>query len=287
MSVAGLRRFNSLHRLANILPSCSPGGIGHSLALTFHSHNLRVFATARNASSLTTLAAHGIETLPLTVDSEPSIQYLLDTLTPLLHGRGLDYLVNNAGINYTVPALDIDLPGVRDVFETNVFGVMRLCQVFAPLLIEAKGTIVMLGSLAGVIPYVFGSVYNASKAALHAYANTLRVEMAPLGVSVITVVTGGVKSRIARTSRVLPEDSLYAAVDEEYQGRLTHPKARSQRRRSVPISATNTLPFVHITPGRRAADLHLPQHLELVQVDRHQAVRTPFKLTNTRDKSGA
>jgi 1-acylglycerone phosphate reductase len=213
---------NSLHRLANIPPSCSPGGIGHSLALAFHSHNLRVFATARNPSSLATLAAHGIETFPLTVDSEPSIQHLLDTLTPLLRGRGLDYLVNNAGINYTVPALDIDLPGVRDVFETNVFGVMRLCQVFAPLLIEAKGTIVMLGSLAGVMPYVFGSVYNASKAALHAYANTLRVEMAPLGVSVITIVTGGVKSRIARTSRVLPEDSLYAAVDEEYQDRLTH-----------------------------------------------------------------
>jgi 1-acylglycerone phosphate reductase len=78
-------------------------------------------------------------------------------------------------------------------------------QVFAPLLIQAKGTIVMVGSLAGVIPYVFGSVYNASKAALHAYANTLRVEMKPLGVSVITIVTGGVKSRISRTERMLPE----------------------------------------------------------------------------------
>jgi 1-acylglycerone phosphate reductase len=99
---------------------------------------------------------------------------------------------------------------------------MRLCQVFAPLLIEAKGTVVMIGSLAGVMPYVFGSVYNASKAALHAYANTLRVEMAPFGVSVITIVTGGVKSRIARTARALPEVSLYADVEEEYQGRLTH-----------------------------------------------------------------
>jgi 1-acylglycerone phosphate reductase len=211
-----------LRRLANILPSCSPGGIGHSLALEFHAHNFRVFAAGRDLSSFATLAARGIEILPLTVDSEPSIQSLLDTLTPLLHGRGLDYLVNNAGINYTVPALDINLPEVRDVFETNVFGVMRLCQVFAPLLTEAKGTIVMVGSLAGVIPYAFGSVYNASKAALHAYANTLRVEMAPLGVSVITVVTGGVKSRIGRKSRVLPEDSVYAALDEEYRARLTH-----------------------------------------------------------------
>jgi 1-acylglycerone phosphate reductase len=158
----------------------------------------------------------------LTVDSEPSIQSLLDTLKPLLRGHGLDYLVNNAGVNYTVPALDIDLASVRNVFETNVFAVMRLCQVFAPLLIEAKGTIVMIGSLAGVMPYVFGSVYNASKAALHAYANTLRVEMAPFGVSVITIVTGGVKSRITRTERALPETSRYADMEEEYQGRQTH-----------------------------------------------------------------
>lgn len=80
----------------------------------------------------------------------------------------------------------------------------------------------MIGSLAGVIPYVFGSVYNASKAALHAYANTLRLEMKPLGVSVITVVAGGVKSRISRVERHLPEDSYYADVDDEYQKRLTY-----------------------------------------------------------------
>jgi 1-acylglycerone phosphate reductase len=52
---------------------------------------------------------------------------------------------------------------------------MRMCQAFAPLLIAAKGTIVQIGSVAAVMPYVFGSVYNASKAALHAYSNTLRL----------------------------------------------------------------------------------------------------------------
>ena len=69
------------------------------------------------------------------------------------------------------------------------------------------------------MPYVFGSAYNASKAALHAYANTLRVEMAPLGVTVITVVAGGVKSNLARTHRSLPEGSMYKAIEEEYDRR--------------------------------------------------------------------
>ena len=99
---------------------------------------------------------------------------------------------------------------------------MRMCQTFAPLLIEAKGTIVQIGSIAGIMPFVFGSTYNATKAALHAYSNTLRVELAPFGVRVITVVTGGVNSNIARTDRTLPEGSYYEPVNEEFRRRLTY-----------------------------------------------------------------
>ncbi|KAI9719805.1 MAG: hypothetical protein M1812_003294 [Candelaria pacifica] len=124
--------------------------------------------------------------------------------------------------DYTVPALDIEFDEVQQTFETNVFAVMRICQAFSPLLIKSKGTIVQIGSLAGVMPYVFGSVYNATKAALHAYSNTLRVELAPFDVKVVIVVTGGVQSRIARTERSLPEDSLYLPLNDEYQRRQAH-----------------------------------------------------------------
>lgn len=99
---------------------------------------------------------------------------------------------------------------------------MRLCQAFSPLLIQSRGTIVQIGSLAGIMPYVFGSVYNASKAALHAYSDTLRVELAPFGVRVVTVVTGGVKSNISRTHRALPKDSLYLPLEDVYERRQKH-----------------------------------------------------------------
>lgn len=122
-----------------------------------------------------------------------------------------------------MPALDIELSEAHKVFNINVFAVMRLCQVFAPQLIRAQGTIVMIGSLAGVIPYVFGSVYNASKAALHAYANTLRVELAPFNVKVINIVTGGVKSRLPyHVERYLPTTSVYAPLEKNYMRRQTH-----------------------------------------------------------------
>lgn len=225
-----------------LITGCAPGGIGHALALAFHARGLRVFATARSTDQLTTLSEKGIETLSLVVDKDESILSCLSAVEELTHGRGLDYLgqcqfvspskmlsadnkrpVNNAGVSYVMPAVDVDIAEAKKIFNVNLFAVMRICQLFSPLLIKAQGTIVMIGSLAAVIPYVFGSVYNASKAALHAYANTLRVELAPFNVSVITIVTGGVKSRIAsHITRVLPENSVYAPLEQNYHRRQTH-----------------------------------------------------------------
>jgi 1-acylglycerone phosphate reductase len=203
--------------------SCSPGGIGHALALCLHKRDFRVFATARKAEALSSLTSAGIEAIALEVNNDESIQSCLKRIKTLTDGMGLDMLINNAGVNYTVPALDVDISEARTVFDTNVWAVMRLCQVFAPLLIQAKGTIVMIGSLAAVMPYAFGSVYSASKAALHAYTNTLRVELAPFDVKVITVVSGGVITQLAtRLKRVLPENSYYSELDEAYQRRQVY-----------------------------------------------------------------
>lgn len=204
-----------------LITGCSPGGIGYALATQFHSKGLHVFATARNEKAVTDLRALGIETLELEVTSPESVAEVKRHISERTNGS-LDYLVNNAGRNYTIPALDVDFAEVQETFEINVFSVMRMCQAFVPLLVQAKGTIVQIGSVAGEIPYVFGSVYNASKAALHAYSDTLRIELAPFNVNVIVVVTGGVKSNIARTHRELPEGSLYQPLNTEYLRRQLH-----------------------------------------------------------------
>jgi 1-acylglycerone phosphate reductase len=153
--------------------------------------------------------------------SSASIQSLKHEVSRITSGR-LHILYNNAGRNYTVPALDFTDDELHELFQANVYSVMQLCKAFTPLLIATKGTIVQTGSLAGIMPYVWGGLYNASKAALHAYSNTLRVELAPLGVRVVTVITGGVKSNIARVDRELPPDSYMLPLKAEYQRRLTH-----------------------------------------------------------------
>lgn len=162
-------------RKSVLITGCTPGGIGHSLALEFHSHGYRVFATARSPSTISSLAALGIETLALELHDAKTITSLQSQIHSLTNGRGLDILVNNAGRNNIMPALDLDMDEVQKTFDVNVFGVMRMCQTFGPMVVQAKGIIVMIGSLAAVTPYVFGSSYNASKAAVHAYSDTLRL----------------------------------------------------------------------------------------------------------------
>jgi 1-acylglycerone phosphate reductase len=121
-----------------------------------------------------------------------------------------------------MPATDVDIDEARATFEANFFSIVAISKSFTPLLIAAKGLILNIGSLAAVVPYVFGSIYNASKAALHAYSQTLRLELEPFDVRVLVVVTGGVKSRIARTQRFLPDNSLYLEIREGYERRTTH-----------------------------------------------------------------
>ncbi|KAH8700986.1 hypothetical protein BGW36DRAFT_375350 [Talaromyces proteolyticus] len=209
-------------RKSVLITGCSPGGIGHSLSHTFHKRGLRVFATARDRSKIADLEAVGIETLDLVVDDLQSVQACFTEIESRVGSKGLDYLVNNAGRNYTVPAMEVDLQEARAVFETNFFAVITMCQKFLPLLMKAKGTVVQIGSVSGIVPYVFGSVYNASKAALHSFSDTLRIELEPFDVKVIVVVTGGVQSQIAREDRQLLPNSIYQPIMNEYHRRVKH-----------------------------------------------------------------
>lgn len=135
---------NFTHKVCNTLATDI-----YALSYSLLPKGLRVFATARKAESISDLSDLGIEVLSLEVHKSESVKEAKAVIQQKT-GGGLDYLVNNAGRNYTVPGVEIDIDEVRDLFETNVFAVMRMCQEFTPLLIEARGTIVQIGSVAGV-----------------------------------------------------------------------------------------------------------------------------------------
>jgi 1-acylglycerone phosphate reductase len=155
-----------------------------------------------------------------------------------------------------MPGLDVPLNDARDCFEANFFAIIAITQSFIPLLIASKGLIINIGSVAAIVPYVFGSVYNASKAAVHAYSQTLRLELEPYDVKVMVVVTGGVQSNIARTHRVLPEGSLYLPLLDDFERRLKHSQAGAMPHdlyaRGVVAAALKSRPTKWLWRGNRA-----------------------------------
>ncbi|KKY27177.1 putative short-chain dehydrogenase [Diplodia seriata] len=203
-----------------LITGCSADGIGHALALAFHARGLHVFATARNPSKMSSalLSLPHVTPLALDVCSAASVGAAVDAVRAHTGGAGsLDYLVNNAGALYVAPVLDGDLDRARALFDVNFWGVVATTKAFAGLLVEARGCVVNLSSLAAVMYAPYYGYYAASKAAMQKLGETLRLEMQPLGVRVITVVSGAVESKVFDNGGGFksPEGSLYAPAEKE------------------------------------------------------------------------
>ncbi|PVH69099.1 NAD(P)-binding protein [Cadophora sp. DSE1049] len=203
-----------------LITGCSTGGAGHALALEFAAKGLRVFATARSTKSLATLEAKGIEVLPLEVTSAESIQALKEEITKRTGGK-LDMLFNNAGFMYEHPAVEADPALIRKMFDANVFGVFDMINAFFPLLLAAAGnpnappTIINTASVLSRLPYIFSSGYNASKAAVVSYSDTLRLELQPFGIKVVTLLMGEVSTGLMSENNIsFGQDSLYIDAQE-------------------------------------------------------------------------
>ncbi|KZT12010.1 NAD(P)-binding protein [Laetiporus sulphureus 93-53] len=205
-----------------LITGCSQGGIGDALARRFHEQGgpvgYEVFATARDSSKMEHLTEMGIKTLQLDVTDLDAVRRVKSHIAEVTGGK-LHILVNNAhdgSAHESQPsgqaATDLDVKEVRDLFEVNVFAVMTMVQEFIHMLIASgDARIVQIGSIVGICPLPFSG------------ANTLRVELAPFGVKVITVITGNVKSNIAKP-RSLPSDSLYKPIEAQYQARRVNPQ---------------------------------------------------------------
>lgn len=197
-----------------MITGCS-SGIGRALALAFHARAARVWATARRVESLQELAQVGLRTAALDVCDSAAIASLRERIAA--QDGAIDILVNNAGYGQMGPLLDLDAAALRAQLETNVVALHAVTRAFAPAMVaQRRGLIVQLGSVSGVLVTPFAGAYCASKAAVHALSDALRMELAPFGVRVMTVQPGAIRSDFgAAASRgldVTAGPSFYAAV---------------------------------------------------------------------------
>ena len=198
-----------------LVTGCSAGGIGAAVARELANHGNHLYATARTASKIPAelLELPNVTVLQLDVRSDESVRAAAKAVTD--NGAGLHVLVNNAGQGYTMPLLDVDVAYAQRLHDTNVWGVLRTIQAFADLLIASQWRVVNVSSVGAVVntPWIgrpkpaspllvypspssltciVVGTYASSKAALNSISDTLRLELAPFNVSVVTIMVGTV-----------------------------------------------------------------------------------------------
>jgi len=182
---------------AVLITGCS-SGIGHATAERLLADGYPVYATARRPESLEALAARGAITLALDVTDEESMQAAVSRVIEAEGGVGV--LVNNAGYSQSGAVESIALDEVRRQFETNVFGLIRMCQLVLPgMRARGEGRIVNISSIIASTGYSGLSVYGATKAATLGFTCSLAREVGRLGINVNAVAPGFMDTEMTRS----------------------------------------------------------------------------------------
>lgn len=237
-----------------LVTGCSKGGIGYSLyvhftytsipLLTLLAHprceeyaarGCTVYATARTLSSMSTFTSPNIHPLQLDVLSDSATTEVISTI--LFRSGKIDILVNNAGVMAAGPVLDQTVDSARKAFETNVFSILRLSKAVVKSMADRKsGTIVNIGSIVGEVTTPWNGMYSATKAAVHMITDTLWMECQPLGINVVLVAPGAIRSNISNNQNTnfhVPDDSLY----KDYVPQILRRIVASQGKNSMDTGA--------------------------------------------------
>ncbi len=172
-------------------------GIGRACVSALVHSGWRVFATVRKPQDGDKLqAAFGADLMPAIMDvtDRGSISIAAERVSSQLQGRGLDGLVNVAGVGMVRPLEYITLQELQKIFDINVFGQIAVIQAFLPQLRQARGRIVNISSVGAHFALPFGSPINASKAAFGIFSDALRLELRPFGVRVCVVEPGAIQT---------------------------------------------------------------------------------------------
>lgn len=202
----------------SVLITGASSGIGETLALTLDKIGFKVFAGVRTKNDQKRLSSQGstqLHVLLLDVTQEKSIQ---DAFTYIENEKEypLFALVNNAGVGLRGVLEVTPLDEVRKLFDVNVIGLYAMTQTFLPLLRKGKGRIINIGSEAGLMAGANGSAYSASKFAVRAISDSLRMELVGLNVWTIYIAPTSIESSIWKKN-ILYREKLLKMTSEKLQ----------------------------------------------------------------------
>ena len=180
-----------------LVTGCS-SGIGRATAERL-AQGRTVYATARRLDSIRDLEGRGCRLLELDVTDEESMRA---AVAKVEEAEGaVDVLVNNAGYSQSGAVEGVSPDDVRRQFDTNVFGLIRMSQLVLPgMRRKGSGRIVNIGSMGGKLTFPGGGLYHATKYAVEAISDALRFEVAGLGIAVILIEPGLIRTRFGETA---------------------------------------------------------------------------------------
>ena len=200
---------------AVLITGCS-SGIGWATARCLSEVGWRVYATARNVEKIAPLEESGCRLLALDVTDEDSMASAVEEVER--EEGAVGSLVNNAGYSQSGAVEAVPMEKVRAQFETNVFGLVRMCQLVLPgMRRQGYGRIVNLSSMGGKLTFPGGGFYHASKHAVEAISDALRFEVEGFGIEVSVIEPGMIRTGFADTavgSVNGQDDGPYGGFDE-------------------------------------------------------------------------
>jgi len=212
---------------AVLVTGCSTG-IGRATALALARAGFPVWASARRVETLVELRQAGCRTIELDVTDEQSRTNAVRSIEA--EYRAVGVLVNNAGHGGGGPVEEVTLGLVREVFETNVFGLIGMCQLVLPgMRARRGGVIVNLGSAAGLVTPPTGCPYAMSKYALESLCDALRLEVAPFGIQVVLIEPGAVRTQFLANSERHQPQGHQGGPYEPFKASVERMTARAHR----------------------------------------------------------
>ena len=230
----------------NYLISGANSGIGRALAEDLAQRGHRVFATAPTESECESLEGISERVIPLLLDLRSADHIERVKAAVLEHTSQLDGLINNAGVGLFGPVELLEMASIRNSFEINVFGHIQMTQAFLPLLREAEGArIVFTGSVAGLMAQPIGGCYASTKSAIHAFCDSLRMELKPQNIHVSVLQPGRIQTPIWSTTQ-------YDAYDD-HPGIAPYQEALVSAQKLMKVNERAAVPVERVTRAMRHA----------------------------------
>lgn len=230
-------------------------GIGEATATHLAGLGFDVLAGVRKDEDAERLRAERIQPVKLDVIDEASIAAAREEIEQACGGR-LAGLVNNAGIAVAAPLEYLPIDRLREQLEVNLIGQVAVTQALLPFLRAARGRIVNVSSIGGRIALPLAGPYAASKFALEAVSDSLRRELRHLGVEVVVIEPGGIKTPIWKKGNAAADEMLEDAPEEAerlYGGLVAAVRSETQKietERGLPPSAVAEVIGTAMTAGK-------------------------------------